>query len=414
MLDRFFERPMVLTGLESRGLRSHLDTYADELNGVGYSREHARNQLRAAAHFCVWVQARPGELSKPDHGAVEAFRCHLPVCRCPGPSRGKSPPVLRWVRRFVEHLEREGVVPKLKTVQRQAIPPVLRSFLAWMSRHRGVVEATLRPYERHLGHLLDALGDDPSVYTAGKLRDFVQKRSKDYSCEGAKKIFTAVRMFLRYLVAEGRCPVGLEHALPRLRSWSQQPLPRALPAADVQRLIAACDPTTKVGVRDRAILLLLACLALRAGDIAALRLSDLCWEQGTVRLLGKSRREVLLPLPQQVGDAILAYLESARPECECDHLFVRCCAPFQPFASGGSVSLIVRRAFFRSAVESPCKGAHVLRHSAASEMLHQGVPLHGIAAVLRHQSVQTTTLYTKLDLDLLRGVAQPWPEVLSC
>jgi site-specific recombinase XerD len=283
-----------------------------------------------------------------------------------------------------------------------------------MSQHRGITEGTLGNYERHLRPLLKTLGDDPSRYTPSRLRDFVAKRSKGYSCEGAKKIFTAVRMFLRYLVVEGRCPAGLEHALPRVASWSQQTLPRALPEADVERLIAACDPTTKVGIRDRAILLLLARLALRAGDIAALRFQDLCWEQGTVRVVGKSRRQALLPLPQCVGDAILAYLESGRPACESEHVFVRCCAPFRAFAQGGPISLIVRRAFQRSGVKSSCQGAHVLRHSAASEMLRQGIPLYGIAAVLRHQSIATTTLYTKIDVELLQRVAQPWPEVLEC
>lgn len=414
MFDRFFERPVVLTGLESLELQAHLDTFAAELYGVGYKREYARNQLRASAHFCVWAQARGVELSKLDHAVVEEFERHLPMCRCPGPARGKSPPVLRWVRHFVDHLERKGVVAKLEARQLRARPPLLRSFLAWMARHRGVAEGTLCNYERHLGPLLDALGADPSHYRPEQLRDFVAKRSKAYSCEGAKKIFTAVRMFLRYLVVEGRCPAGLEHALPSLASWSQQTLPRALPEVDVERLIAACDPTTKVGVRDRAILLLLARLALRAGDIAALRFQDLCWEQGTVRVVGKTRRQALLPLPQSVGDAILAYLESGRPACESDHVFVRCCAPFRAFANGGPISLIVRRAFHRSGVKSSSQGAHVLRHSAASEMLRQGAPMYGIAAVLRHESIATTTLYTKIDVELLRGVAQPWPEVLEC
>ena len=414
MLDRFFERPMVLTGLESPELKAHLNTFAEELHAVGYSREYARNQLRAAAHFCIWTQARDGDLSNLDNAEVEEFGRHLPMCRCPGPSRGKCPLVLRWVRHFVDHLEREGVVPKLKETQPRACPPLLRSFLAWMTQHRGIVEGTLRNYERHLRRLLDALGDDPSRYEAGQLRDFVEKRSNGYSCEGAKKIFTAVRMFLRYLIVEGRCPAELEYALPTLANWSQQSLPCALPEVDVERLIESCDPTTKVGIRDRAILLLLARLALRAGDIAALRFQDLCWEQGTVRVVGKGRKEALLPLPQPVGDAILTYLKSGRPVCESDHVFVRCCAPYRAFSHGGPVSLIVRRAFHRSGVESPCRGSHVLRHSAATEMLRQGIPMYGIAAVLRHQSITTTTLYTKIDVDLLREVVQPWPEVLKC
>jgi integrase/recombinase XerD len=281
-----------------------------------------------------------------------------------------------------------------------------------MRQHRGVGEASLRRYEYHLVELLDCLGDDPSRFTAQKLRGFVQQQSRNYSSTGGtKKLYTAVRMFLRHLTIEGKCPAGLNYALPSLAGWSQQGVPRCLPATDVEKLIATCDQTDKVGMRDRAILLLLARLGLRAGDVASLRLSDISWPQATIRVSGKGQREALLPLPQDVGDAILTYLEIGRPHVESDHIFLRCCAPFRPFAHGGPVSLIVRRVFLQSGIKSPSLGSHVLRHSVASEMLRQGTPLYGIATVLRHCSIETTTIYAKVDLDLLRGVAQPWPEV---
>jgi site-specific recombinase XerD len=219
-------------------------------------------------------------------------------------------------------------------------------------------------------------------------------------------------MFLRYLTIEGKCPAGLNYALPSLAGWSQQGAPRCLPAADVETLIAACDASDRVGMRDRAILLLLARLGLRAGDVASLRLPDISWPLATIRVSGKGQREALLPLPQDVGDAILTYLEFGRPHVESDHVFLRCCAPFRPFAHGGPVSLIVRRAFLRSGIKSPSLGSHILRHSVASEMLRQGTPLYGIATVLRHRSIETTTIYAKVDLKLLGEVAQPWPEVL--
>jgi site-specific recombinase XerD len=292
-------------------------------------------------------------------------------------------------------------------------PVLLQDFLTWMRQHCGVGEATLKQYEYYLVGLLDCLGDDPSRYAAQKLRDFVQQQSRDYSSSGGtKKLFTAVRMFLRYLTVEGKCPTGLNHALPSLAGWSQQTLPRCLPANDVESLIAACDATDKVGMRDRAILLLLARLGLRSGDVASLRISDISWPQATIRVNGKSQREALLPLPQDAGDAILAYLEFGRPRVQSEHVFLRCCAPFRPFAHGGPVSLIVRRAFLRTGIKTPSLGSHILRHSVASEMLRQGTPLYGIASVLRHRSIATTTIYAKVDLDLLRQVAQPWPEVL--
>jgi site-specific recombinase XerD len=318
-----------------------------------------------------------------------------------------------WAQRFVEHLRRIGILPTLIADRNEGRPALLQEFLAWMRQHRGVGEASLRRYEYHVMNLLDCVGEDPSRFTAQKLRGFVQQQSRKYSSTGGtKKLFTAVRMFLRYLTVEGKCPAGLNYALPSLAGWSQQGVPRYLPAADIETLIAACDPADKVGMRDRAILTLLARLGLRAGDVANLRIADISWPQATIRVSGKGQREDLLPLPQDVGDAILTYLEFGRPHVESDRIFLRCCAPFRPFAHGGPVSLIVRRTFLRSGIKSPSLGSHILRHSVASEMLRQGTPLYGIATVLRHRSIDTTTIYAKVDLDLLREVAQPWPEVL--
>ena len=413
MLQQYFEKPRVLRGIESADFKSYLDSFAQELRAIGFAREHARNQLRGAAHLCVWAERQGVQVEGFGEEFVSRFRLHLPECQCPGPERGRSAPIAGWALRFVEHLRRIGILPPVITDQECPCPVLLHDFLAWMRQHRGVGEATLGQYEYHLADLLGCLGNDPSSFTAQKLRDFVQQQSRNYSSRGGtKRLFTAVRMFLRYLTVDGRCPAGLNYALPPLAGWSQQAVPNHLPAEDVESLIAACDPADKVGTRDRAILLLLARLGLRAGDVASLRITDISWPQATIRVNGKSQREALLPLPQDVGDAILAYFECGRPRVESDYVFLRCCAPFRPFAHGGPVSLIVRRAFRRSGIKTPSLGSHILRHSVASEMLRQGTPLYGIAAVLRHRSIDTTTIYAKVDLDLLRQVAQPWPEVL--
>jgi integrase len=158
-------------------------------------------------------------------------------------------------------------------------------------------------------------------------------------------------------------------------------------------------------------LLLLARLGLRAGDVARLRLSDIEWENGTLRVSGKSRYEVRLPLPQDVGDGLLQYLD-CRPQVASDHVFVRTIAPFKPFVSGAGISSAVKRSLQRAGIVAPTKGAHLLRHTAATEMLRQGVSLDQIGAVLRHRSVETTAYYAKVDVALLKEIAQPWPEVL--
>ena len=194
--------------------------------------------------------------------------------------------------------------------------------------------------------------------------------------------------------------------------WRLSSLPRYLSERELERTIDSCEVDTFVGVRDLAILLLLARLGLRSSDVAALRLFDFDWQDATILVSGKSRREERLPLPQEVGDAVLKYLE-VRPRLDTEPVvFLRIQAPWQPLSPAG-ISSLAGRAMRRTGVSTP-SGAHVLRHTAATQMLRQGVPLDDIRILLRHRSVDMTATYAKVDLELLQQVAQPWPEVLQC
>jgi site-specific recombinase XerD len=219
-------------------------------------------------------------------------------------------------------------------------------------------------------------------------------------------------MFLRFLIAEGQCAVGLDAAIPTVAHWRLASLPRYLPPKDVERLIASCDRASAGGRRDRAILLLLARLGLRAGDIVHLRLSDIDWKDASIQVCGKGRRHTRLPLSDEVGQAIVAYLKKGRPRTNADTLFTRCRAPFRAFGSSSAVSDVVDNALRRAGVVRPSRGAaHLLRHSLATSLLWQGASLEDIGAVLRHSSVETTQIYAKVDIPTLRKIAQPWPEV---
>ena len=136
------------------------------------------------------------------------------------------------------------------------------------------------------------------------------------------------------------------------------------------------------------------------------------WQTGSLRVTGKSRYEVRLPLPQDVGDAIAVYLECRPSVCRSDHVFLRTIAPYRPFRQGDGISSVVKRLMKRAGIVTPVKGAHVLRHTAATEMLRHGVPLDKIGLVLRHRGIDTTATYAKADVALLKQVAQPWPEAL--
>lgn len=192
-------------------------------------------------------------------------------------------------------------------------------------------------------------------------------------------------------------------------------LPRYLPPEDVERLIACCDPASHVGKRDRAILLLLARLGLRAGDIVQMRLKDIDWNGAWIHVSGKSRRQTRLPLTQEIGQAIASYIQEGRFPAQTDALFLRSRAPFRALASHCAVSAIVDRAFRRAGVKRPGRGAaHLLRHSFASLMLRRGASLQEISVILRHRSIESTQIYAKVDITGLQQIAQCWPEVQPC
>jgi site-specific recombinase XerD len=222
-------------------------------------------------------------------------------------------------------------------------------------------------------------------------------------------------MFFRFLIAEGKCDSRLAAAIPVVAHWRLSALPRYLQPEEVERVIASCSPTSPSGKRDRAILLLLARLGLRAGDILVLRVDDIDWKGAWISVCGKGRRLTKLPLTQEVGRAIVDYLKEERPPAETDILFLRSRAPLRAFASHAAISVIVEQAMRRAGVTCPSRGAaHVLRHSVATSMLRHGASLQDIAAVLRHRSIETTQIYAKVDIAMLQEIAQPWPEVQPC
>ena len=191
-------------------------------------------------------------------------------------------------------------------------------------------------------------------------------------------------------------------AIPTIAGWRRASLPRYLSAEEIERVIDTCDGETAIGARDRAVLLLLARLGLRCRRCGSLKLNDIDWKQGLFRVAGKNRRRTVLPLPQDVGEALLHYLTYHRPSVDASHIFITVIAPFVPF-SRWMVSTITARALRRAEVDAPSCGAHLLRRSAATAMLRQGASLEAIGAVLRHASIETTRIYTRSTLPIGRG-----------
>jgi len=418
MIEEYFRRRQALTRVLSTPAGAYLDALATELKDQGFGRWKLRGRIVGAAHFSLWSQKGGVSVSRLHEDGLGRFQRHLGRCRCRRPfqhSRHGDVCAVSGARALVEYLRRESLVtspPPSPPIQEQ--PSLVSAFNEWTRQQRGLVPSTLRGYSRVIREAIEDLGSDPSKYTAQALRTFVMKRAMAARRSCGKETVTAMRAFLRYLVAQGLCRTGMDDAIPTIAIWRLTTLPRYLAAADVDRIIGTCGEDTAVGLRDRAVLLLLARLGLRAGDIVAMEITDVDWREASIRVSGKAHVQVKLPLTQEVGNAVLRYLHLGRPPAATtERLFVRMLAPWTSLGVS-SVSALVSRAITRAGVESPHRGAHVLRHSAATEMLRQGATLSQIGIVLRHEYLDTTAHYAKVDVRRLREITQAWPEVVPC
>jgi integrase/recombinase XerD len=236
---------------------------------------------------------------------------------------------------------------------------------------------------------------------------YVVEYCRGRNVESAKAMVTALRSLLRFLHVTGRAPGPLTGAVPAVANWRLAGLPRTLSGEQVEALIEGCDTDTAVGVRDRALLVMLARLGLRTAEAAALRLEDVDWRSGQILIRGKGNRVEKLPLPQTVGEALAEYLTTTRPRCASRSVFLTVRGrPPRPLTAM-AVRQIVAQACGRAGL--PRLGAHRLRHTLASDLLRAGNSLPQIGQVLRHRSQLSTAIYAKVDATRLRGVARPWP-----
>jgi integrase/recombinase XerD len=412
MLETHLRSSVTQRRLRSGPAADHVDGFADWLHDRGYRPRSVEDVLRALAGWTDWMGAN-GFTAHDVLAAFSACKAALQAQPHVRYRRGINAESLMAASVYVRFLQGHGVVSRPVT----SLPPsdrwpILGAFRLWMRQHRGLTESTLDAYEGILVGLCEKLGNDPGRYTAEALRTFVLERARPHGIWRAKSIVVAVRALLRFLGATGQCPPDREHAIPGFASWQLSSVPRFLVPEDVERVIGSCGGYTNE-LRDRAVLLLLARLGLRASEVAGLRFTDIDWDTGRIAVGGKGRRQEWLPLPQEVGTALRRYLRKRRPPLSVPEVFTTVLAPVRPLTRA-AVTHIVRSALGRTGIKAPINGAHVLRHSAATAMLRQGASLASIGAVLRHRSPQTTAHYAKVDFGLLSEIAQPWPQVSSC
>lgn len=308
-------------------------------------------------------------------------------------------------------------VYKASAEQEAAVPPsqrVRQEFEQYLLRERGLTAASIRLYSDPVGRFLEGRFGYSEVcldqLSATDVIGFVQtEAARLHHPKRAQVMTTALRSFLQYGRYCGDIVIDLHTCVPTVANWSMAGIPRSISPTQVQHLLDGCDRQSATGRRDYAMLLLISRLGLRASEVVNLALDDLNWTEGAIRIRGPAQRVDRLPLPADVGAALVDYLRHARPDCASRNVFLRSRAPQRALLGPSAVSCIVLRALRRAGIESPTKGAHLLRHSLATQMLGGGASLGEIAEILRHRNPQTTTIYAKVDLVSLHTLALAWP-----
>lgn len=410
MIDCNVISPLHRRRMDPCGLSEPISAFANHLATLGYTPLTVGGYTDSARHFAAWLNKVGIAASVVNEQTIIRFARHDCCCGVRRRYDRRSTKYVNRVRRFVRFLIDRGIVESIPSPAENVVEEPVAAFQRWLRHHRGLSDRTIDRHGRMVLRLLPALGRDPGTYDAALVRRVILEELRQCSPTYVKTMTMALRGYLRFLAARGACRPGLDQAVPAVPEWRLSTLPRYLPADEIERLIASCDVTKPHGIRDRAILLLLARLGLRAGDVLGMKFDDIAWSEGTLRVCGKGRREIRLPLPQDAGDALIAYIERARPELAEERIFLCASAPYRPLQRSSSVSSVVRLALERAGIaDPPSKGASLLRHSAATGMLRAGATLDAIGAVLRHRSTDTTAHYAKVDVPVLAGIAQPWP-----
>lgn len=407
-MDQFYKDPRTPLRMREGPLGAYVDALAQQLSDEGYAKASARYALQLVASLGRWLSRRgiiAPQLTPAHLGSYLDYRSRH--------QRRRSGDAA-ILRRLLNLLLEKGIVAQGPPIESSPAQRLEEEFRLYLQQERRLAPATVFHYLLFVRRFLAQRFADGEVrldcLRADDVVGFVrQEAARLHHPKRAKLMATALRSLLQYARYRGLISIDLRDCVPTVASWSMASIPRTLSSDEVQRLLAHCDRHTVVGRRDWAILLLLSRLGLRAGEVVGLALEDLDWEAGELHIRGSDADSDRLPIPQDVGSALTDYLQQARPMCSCRQVFIRTRAPHRGFASSVAICCIVRRALDRAGLNPALKGAHLLRHSLATQMLRQGASLAEIGEVLRHRNQQTTTIYAKVDLDALRPLALPWP-----
>lgn len=389
----------------TRGLDVHVTEFLVMVAKAGYAEYTLQDKRRALLPFARWVRDAEISIKDLDEACIAAFLARRSRPRCTYRVSARAA-----LYQFLEHLRIAGVVPPRRSAA-SATELLVQQYLDHLSTYRGLCARSIEVYAPFVRAFVMAqrLPKRIASIDALAIRKYVLDRSRNRSISFVKLLAAALRSFLRFVFFDGATKVDLSTAVPPVRRWRFAAVPPLLVRHEVERVIAAADRSTPGGRRAFAMLLLLARLGLRAGEIVALELDDICWSAGEIVVRGKGRRHDRMPLLKDVGEALAAYLRE-RGLSTSRRVFLRHHAPRVGLSGPTAVCIVARKAVRRAGLQLAGRvGAHVFRHGLATGLIQWGASLAEISQVLRHRSVASTQLYAKVQFETLRSVALPWP-----
>lgn len=406
MLEKLYTCPFTAPRLRSSPLGLWLDSFVVQLDDLGYTPWSCRSNVVLAADLGRWMADRDLSVGSLDEAAIDAYLEHRGAQR----ERRRAASGL-----MLAHLRAEGVTPLPSArPDSSAVAVHGQRYADYMRKERGAAEGTIEGYVAVVREfLVRRFGPgevDLAALTAADVGKYLVERAPGLSPKRVAYLASALRSFLRFLFILGDTATDLSTAALMAQTRHRPAVDRYLSPEDVERLLDTCDPSTPAGRRNRAILLLLVRLGLRAAEVATLELNDIRWRSGEIVVRGKGDVVDRLPLLSEVGKALALYLKNDRAAgTTTRRVFLRLCAPVRELDGRSAISSVVRVALEKAGLEPPARGAHLLRHTLGTRMIRSGASMAEIAEVLRHRTPSSTAIYAKVDIEALRSLAQSWP-----
>ena len=387
-------------------LHSYIPEFTDSLANRGYSKACIAYKFCLVRAFDQWMRQHQIKMEGFTETRIQEF------IRRRAKRYSKKRGDAATLRSLLKHLQQADVVSYLQP-KMSALDHLQLRFAHHLKEQRGLRPKSVRQYLFHTRRfLVERFADGPLSLSELNAQDIVRcilRQARVVSPHAARCMAKALRSLLRFLQQSGEIVIDLAARVPSVANWNLSGLPKYLLPQQVKLVLRKSSQDDPIVRRDRVILLLLARLGLRAAEIVDMRLDDIDWEAGELTVRGKGGRLDKLPLPKDVGRALAHYLRQLRPPCTCRKVFIRSAAPLEGLADSAAVDIVVQRALQRAGISPANRGAHLFRHSLATQMLRNGASMSEIAKVLRHQSESSTAIYAKVDLSALRSIAQPWP-----